>query len=931
MDSNQWKRLGELFDRLLEGSDAAEVLASEPDPEIRTAVESLWKHHLCADDEAFLRDSLQFEVLPTFQPGQILANRFRIERMLGSGGMGEVYLAMDLRIEERIAIKTMARLLAPSPSIQRRILAEVQSARRVTHPNVCRIYDLFEEGATVFFSMEYVEGQLLSDCLADLWIRRHARQIALQMAEGLHAAHRTGVVHGDFKPANVIVAGKDAPRAVIMDFGLARALDSASYGAEGGLSVRAGTAEYMAPELHAGSPPTIRSDVFAFGKVAAQLLPGERIFEDCTRAAPQERPGSLEPVIRRLYPRSTRRVWLIGGAAAASALAYGLWPRGERAAAMPFGARVLVNGFSSGSDADGTRLVRSLLLSALVQSPRIRAVADQDLLPLLRRHGFGTLPLSGEPLRQLLALARAAYWIEGDLYRHGSRYSLNMQLFHASDQREVAASSVRDRPGVVDLAQQAALWLRTEAGESERALAVNPVTVGTYTSKVPEALQKYYDGMAHYAVAEMEQAIPLFEEAVRLDPNFAQAHHLLAMTMFPEFQYEESFRHIQIAKDLSGKLPGREKAWLLCDYYTLIEDAGQAVHWARANKDYFPDEPRCLHTLARLLCRTGDAAQSIVPSRESLNLAPDNDLGRQDLINNLCQAGQFEDALTEYQVVLGRGITDQRLHEGGGMAYLGLERYAEARAAFGNEPVSRDSRLDMERARVMQGDLADAVSAMRELRAGASNLVSAHRSNEFLCGLYFLTGRLEEANGVVEEMADLPPYPPMARRLDCTAFWAYRLGNGAALAKAHDRLAEIRHGWETDFTRTVERHAMALLSWRAQLAAQAEGQFLDASDRAFSPWRYFSAADFHTAIGRPERAEDFWTDWEKHRGMIVELWFPGALVMAWLGRAATWQALGRTRDAHRYSQKVLDHWSKKNPAIGIVQAAQNINRATRSE
>src|SRR5581483_483945 len=111
MESNQWKRLGDLFDRLLAGADPETILAAEPDPDIRTALQGLWEHHLRADDEEFLQDSLEFQVLPAFRPGQILASRFQIERLLGRGGMGEVYLAMDLRIEERVAIKTMARLL----------------------------------------------------------------------------------------------------------------------------------------------------------------------------------------------------------------------------------------------------------------------------------------------------------------------------------------------------------------------------------------------------------------------------------------------------------------------------------------------------------------------------------------------------------------------------------------------------------------------------------------------------------------------------------------------------------------------------------------------------------------------------------------------------------------------------------------------------
>ena len=114
---------------------------------------------------------------------------------------------------------------------------------------MCRIHELFDEGETVFFSMEYVEGRLLSDIDPRRLGKRSAGITLLQMAEGLHAAHKTGVVHGDFKPANVMLSGDGEPRAVIMDFGLARAVNRAESEFGAALSLQAGTTDYMAPEL----------------------------------------------------------------------------------------------------------------------------------------------------------------------------------------------------------------------------------------------------------------------------------------------------------------------------------------------------------------------------------------------------------------------------------------------------------------------------------------------------------------------------------------------------------------------------------------------------------------------------------------------------------------------------------------------------------
>src|SRR5580658_1535668 len=149
-----------LFDRLLDSEDPAGLLAHEADPDVREAAALLWNHHLMAGREGFLEKPVAFEFLPVFESGQILLNRFEIRRIVGHGGMGEVYLAYDRKLAELVALKTIARGLAASDSIRLGFVSEVQSARRVTHPNVCRIHDLFEDGQTVFFAMEYVDGLL---------------------------------------------------------------------------------------------------------------------------------------------------------------------------------------------------------------------------------------------------------------------------------------------------------------------------------------------------------------------------------------------------------------------------------------------------------------------------------------------------------------------------------------------------------------------------------------------------------------------------------------------------------------------------------------------------------------------------------------------------------------------------------------------------
>jgi hypothetical protein len=146
----------------------------------------------------------------------------------------------------------------------------------------------------------------------------------------------------------------------------------------------------------------------------------------------------------------------------------------------------------------------------------------------------------------------------------------------------------------------------------------------------------------------------------------------------------------------------------------------------------------------------------------------------------------------------------------------------------------------------------------------------------------------------------------------------------------HERLAKIRTGWENGFTRTVERHAAALQSWRAGDMQQAESEILDASDVALSPWRLFDAAEFYSARGQHDRAEDYWQQLDEQRGTVLALWFPGVLPMAWLGRARTALARHDTAAARKYSQKILDHWAASDPGLKVVRAAFEVRNATKS-
>lgn len=205
-----------------------------------------------------------------FAPGIRIAERYRILSLLGRGGMGEVFLADDLTLGQRVALKFLAEPIFDASMLDR-FRNEVRIARRISHPNVCRVYDIGETDNQVFLSMEYVDGEDLASLLrrTGRLPRDKALEIARKICAGLAAAHDQGVLHRDLKPANIMLDGRGEVR--IMDFGLAGLAHEIQ-------DVRSGTPVYMAPEQLAGKEVTARSDIYALGLVLYELFTGKPAF-----------------------------------------------------------------------------------------------------------------------------------------------------------------------------------------------------------------------------------------------------------------------------------------------------------------------------------------------------------------------------------------------------------------------------------------------------------------------------------------------------------------------------------------------------------------------------------------------------------------------------------------------------------------------------
>lgn len=367
-----------------------------------------------------------------FEPGTLLASRYRIISRLGKGGMGEVFRADDLILGQPVALKFLPESATGNLNLLKRFYDEVRIARQVSHANVCRVYDIGEVEGQPYLSMEYIDGEDLSSLLRRIGRlpADKAAEFARKMCAGLAAAHKQGVLHRDLKPGNIMIDARGEPR--ITDFGLA-ALAEGLEGAE----IRNGTPAYMAPEQLEGREVSVQSDLYALGLVLYEMFTGKlphqadtvaeivRLRKESRVVNPSALVGEIDPAVERaiqrcLDPDPAQRpvsalalaASLPGGDPLAAALAAGETPSPEIVAA-------------SGSTESLSPKIGALVLAGVAVGLIVLLVLQSSLVEV------GRLPLQNPPevliaqsqeiLRRLGYTRRPADWDSG--FRNESGYT----------------------------------------------------------------------------------------------------------------------------------------------------------------------------------------------------------------------------------------------------------------------------------------------------------------------------------------------------------------------------------------------------------------------------------------------------------------------------------------------------------------------------
>ncbi|MGA7885018.1 MAG: protein kinase [Acidobacteriaceae bacterium] len=494
--------------------------------------------------------------------------------MLGGGGMGVVYRARDTRLGRSVALKFLPEETATNPAAIERFHREARSASSLNHPNICTIYDIGDIEGRPFIAMELLEGQTLRERIAERRIElAELFEIGIQVASGLDAAHSKGIVHRDIKPANIFLVERG--QAKILDFGLAKlsaamreASEPVGAAAGSGASVLTaleltspgssmGTVAYMSPEQARGEELDPRSDLFSLGVVLYEMATGappftgtatavifDGILHDTPRPASEantQLPLAFEKILDKLLEKDRdlrcqsaaelradlkRLARDMGSGKSAATPKSGSGPVAVAAPVKQKSVAVLYFENQSGSKED--EYFRDGITEDIVTE--ISKIGQLDIFPRSEMLAFRDKPVTAQQVSQQLG---AAYVLEGSIRRAGNRVRITAQLVEASTRHSVWAERYdRQLEDVFaiqeEIARSIAQALRiTMTPQEEKTIAIRP-------TEDPQAYDFYLRGRNYTRRENLDYALQMFEQAIQIDPNFAQAHaaigQLCAMT-----------------------------------------------------------------------------------------------------------------------------------------------------------------------------------------------------------------------------------------------------------------------------------------------------------------------------------------------------------------------------------------------------------------
>jgi tetratricopeptide (TPR) repeat protein/predicted Ser/Thr protein kinase len=673
----QMDRFGEIEELYHAARDATAeeraVLLARADPELRREVESLLAQ---PGGDAFLaRPAWESAGLTATDATVTVVSAgtqlgpYQIESLLGKGGMGEVFRAVDTRLGRAVAIKITEQRFSA------RFEREARAISSLNHPNICTLHDVGEN----YLVMELIEGETIADRLKrgpvpEKTALLHASQILAALAE----AHGKGIVHRDLKPGNIMLAKSGVK---VLDFGLAKSGQDEDITAS---RMVMGTPGYMAPEQREGKPADERSDIYSFGCILYEMLTGSRITSQRKRI----RPRKLEMIVSRCLEEDPGRRWqsvaeleqalgsiaaggsawkIVLAAAVVVALAAAAYFYLHPSRPLTDQDTIVLADFVNSTDDpifDGT--LRQGLAIQLEQSPFLK-IMDDDQVQRVRRM-MSLAPgarITSEVAREICIREGATATIGGSIASLGRNYVLTLQAVTCQDGATLAREQIQapDKEHVLSAVGTAATAMRGKLGESRNSIEKLNRPLEEATTSSLEALQSYTAGLAKLGVGQGLAAIPFYERATALDPNFADAYYRLGVAYEQAGDMQRSAENAKRAFSLVDRTSEFERDEITAYHYRASGEVDKEIDgWQLAVRNY-PREWAFHNQLGVVYIDLGRYEDGLKEGLETARLRPENDAPYRRQLDAYICLDRLPEAKQAGERARTKGVDGPRIHQ----------------------------------------------------------------------------------------------------------------------------------------------------------------------------------------------------------------------------------------------------------------------------